>query len=263
VLIDTHAHLEMSGDVREVIERATSNSVVTIIAVSSDLDSSRKSIELANTFPGIYCTVGIHPHEAASINEELCNELVSLASERRVVAIGETGLDYHYLNSPRENQIASFKRHIEISVNLDLPLIIHIREAFEDIIDILRERRSSSSRGVIHCFTGDYETAEEFIELGFYISFSGIVTFKNAEGLREAAKRIPVDKILIETDSPYLAPVPFRGKRNEPAYVKYVAEKIAEIRGTSFDEIAQITTSNANNLFKFNNISSLSTSKAN
>jgi len=263
VLIDTHAHLEMSGDIREVVDRATNNSVDTIIAVSSDLDSSRRSIELANTFPNVYCAVGIHPHEASIVNDEVFKELVSLASGKGVVAIGETGLDYHYLNSPRGHQIESFKQHIEISTILNLPLVIHIRDAFEDVIEVLRETDSTNSGGVIHCFTGDYESAEKFIELGFYISFSGIVTFKNAEELRDAAKKIPRDRILIETDSPYLAPVPFRGKKNEPAYVQYVAEKIAEIRGTSFDEIAEITTSNAVDLFKFNNAPISNTSLAN
>lgn len=249
VLIDTHAHLEAVESVSEVIDRAFRNGVETIIAVSSDLGSSRTTIEISNSFDAVYSAVGIHPHEASSFSESSLAQLATFVSEKRVKGIGETGLDYHYLNSDRESQIKSFTSHIGLSIRFDLPLIIHIRKAFTDVLSILRRPDFSNARGVIHCFTGDYETAKGFIDLGFFISFSGIITFKNAENVRDAAARIPLDRMLIETDSPYLAPVPFRGKRNEPAYVKHVAEKIAEIRGTSYDKIAEITTVNAQGLF--------------
>jgi len=250
VLIDTHAHLEVIDSISEVLDRALERGVETVIAVSSDLESSRRSIELSNSFHTVYSAVGIHPHEASSFNDTVFSQLESLVGEKRVKAIGETGLDYHYLHSTRESQIMSFKNHIVLAIKYDLPLIIHIREAFEDVLDILSEPDSSNARGVIHCFTGDYEKAKGFIDLGFFVSFSGIVTFKNADEARDAARRIPLDRMLIETDSPYLAPVPYRGKRNEPAYVVHVAEKIAELRGTSYERIAGITTSNAKELFK-------------
>ena len=250
VLVDTHAHLEVVESVSEVIDRAFKNGVETVVAVSSDLDSSRRTIEISNSFHTVYSAVGIHPHEASSFDESALAQLANFVSEKRVKAIGETGLDYHYSHSNRESQIISFTDHIGLSIQFDLPLIIHIREAFSDVLNILRKPDFSNARGVIHCFTGDYETAKGFIDLGFFVSFSGIVTFKNAENVRDAAKRIPLDRLLIETDSPYLAPVPFRGKRNEPAYVIHVAEKIAELRGMSYEEIAEITTINANELFK-------------
>ncbi|MBI4228921.1 MAG: TatD family hydrolase [Deltaproteobacteria bacterium] len=250
VLIDTHAHLEVIDSISEVLDRASESGVETVIAVSSDLDSSRRSIEISNSFHAVYSAVGIHPHEASGFNDIVLAQLVSLVGEKRVKAIGETGLDYHYLHSTRESQIMSFKNHIGLAIEFDLPLIIHIREAFDDVLNILSELDSSNARGVIHCFTGDYEKAKGFIDLGFFVSFSGIVTFKNADDARDAARRIPLDRMLIETDSPYLAPVPYRGKRNEPAYVVHVAEKIAELRGTSYERIAGITTSNAKELFK-------------
>lgn len=250
VLVDTHAHLEVVESISEVIDRAFKNGVETVVAVSSDLDSSRRTIEISHSFQTVYSAVGIHPHEASSFNESALAQLASFVSEKRVRAIGETGLDYHYSHSNRESQIMSFTNQIGLSIQSDLPLIIHIREAFSDVLNILRRPDFSNARGVIHCFTGDYETAKGFIDLGFFISFSGIVTFKNAENVRDAAKRIPLDRMLIETDSPYLAPVPFRGKRNEPAYVIHVAQKIAELRGTSYEKIAEITTINAKELFR-------------
>lgn len=252
-LVDTHAHLEAIDSISEVIDRASKNGVETVVAVSSDLDSSRRTIEISNSFPRVYCAVGIHPHEASSFKESALAQLANLISEKRVKAIGETGLDYHYSHSSRESQIISFTNHIGLAIKFNLPVIIHIREAFDDVLNILRKPRFSNVRGVIHCFTGDYETAKGFMDLGFFISFSGIVTFKNAENVRDAAKRIPLDRMLIETDSPYLAPVPFRGKRNEPAYVIHIAEKIAELRGASYEKIAEITTINARELFNLDN----------
>jgi len=250
VLVDTHAHLEVVDSISEVLDRAFKNGVETVVAVSSDLDSSRKTIEISNSFHTVYSAVGIHPHEASCFSESVLAQLANLLREKGVKAIGETGLDYHYSHSNKQSQIISFTNHIGLSIEFDLPVIIHIREAFEDVLNILREPDFSNARGVIHCFTGDYETAKGFIDLGFFISFSGIVTFKNAEDVRDAAEKIPLDRMLIETDSPYLAPVPFRGKRNEPAYVIHVAEKIAELRGVSYEKIAQITTANAKELFK-------------
>jgi len=251
MLIDTHAHLEMLEDIPQVIERARDTGIERIVAVSSDLISSNKTVEIAEDFPMVFTAVGIHPHEASSFDEEVLSQIEDLCNEQKVVAIGETGLDYHYMHSPRDIQINSFRRHIELAKKLDLPLIIHVREAHDDVLKILKEENAWETMGVIHSFTGDYETAKKYIDEGFYISFSGILTFKNAEDIRQAAKKIPIERILIETDSPYLAPIPFRGKRNEPSYIKYVAEKIAELRGISSEKIEEETTANAKNLFIF------------
>ncbi|GIW47024.1 MAG: hypothetical protein KatS3mg078_0901 [Deltaproteobacteria bacterium] len=251
MFVDTHAHLEMLEDVEVVIKRALAHGVSRVVAVSSNLESSRRTLEIARTFPQVFAAIGVHPHEALSLNKEVLEELEKLSENQKVVAIGETGLDYHYMNSPREVQIASFKNHIELAKRFSLPLVIHVRDAHEDMVSILKEQIAEGVKGVIHCFTGDYLTANRYIDMGFYISFSGIITFKNADKIREAARIIPLERLLIETDSPYLAPFPFRGKRNEPAYVVYVAEKIAELRGELLEKIAEETTRNAKELFGF------------
>lgn len=251
MLIDTHAHLEMLEGIPEIIQRAKDSGVERIVAASSDLPSSKRSLEISRNFPGVFVAVGIHPHEASSLSDEVFCEIESLAAEQRVLAIGETGLDYHYMHSPREAQIYSFRRHIELAKRARLPLVIHVRDAHEDVLKVLRGESTRDIGAVIHCFTGDYRTAKEYVDEGFYISFSGIITFKNAEDIREAARKIPIESILVETDSPYLAPIPFRGRKNEPAYVKYVAQKIAELRGVSFEEMEEKTTDNAKNLFSF------------
>ena len=251
MLIDTHAHLEMLEGVPDVIQRARDSGVGRILAVSSDLPSSKRSVEISRNFPDVYAAIGIHPHEATGLNDGIFPEIENLAGAQKVLAVGETGLDYHYMHSPREAQIYSFRRHIELAKRVRLPLVIHVRDAHEDVLGVLREENTRGVSAVIHCFTGDYQTAKRYIEEGFYISFSGVITFKNAEEIREAARKIPSEMMLIETDSPYLAPIPFRGKRNEPAYVKYVAQKIAELRGVSFEEIEEQTTANAGNLFSF------------
>ncbi len=251
MVIDTHAHLEMIEDVSQVIQRAREAGLGRIIAVSSDLESSKRTIEIASDSPMVFAAVGIHPHEASGSTDEALGGIEKLANEQKVVGIGETGLDYHYMHSPREVQIDSFRRQIDIAKRLNLPLIVHVREAHEDALRVIKEENAWETMGVIHCFTGDYESARKYIDEGFYISFSGIITFKNAEDIREAARKIPIERMLIETDSPYLAPVPFRGKKNEPAYVKYVAGKIAELRGVSPEKVEEETTTNAKNLFVF------------
>lgn len=248
MLIDTHAHLDGFEDIIQVIQRAGDIGVEKIVAVSSDLTSSEKTVEIASTFPTIFAAVGIHPHEASKFTDKSSSEIEKLARGKKVVAIGETGLDYHYMNSPREVQIHSFREHIRLAKRLHIPVVVHVREAYDEVYQMLKGE--GAEKGVIHCFTGGYETAKKYIDLGFHVSFSGMVTFKNAEDIRGAAKNIPIETMLVETDSPYLAPIPFRGKKNEPAYVKYVAEKIAEVRGVSFEEIAEKTTANAVKLFK-------------
>lgn len=251
MVIDTHAHLEMIEDVYQVIQRAGDAGLERIVAVSSDPVSSKRTVQIASESPIVFAAVGIHPHESSGSTDEALGEIEELAKEQKVVGIGETGLDYHYMHSPREVQIDSFRKQIDIAKRLNLPLIVHVREAHEDALQVIKGENAWETMGVIHCFTGDYEAAKRYIDEGFYISFSGIVTFKNGEDIREAARKIPIERMLIETDSPYLAPAPFRGKKNEPAYVKYVAESIAQLRGVSAEKIEEETTTNAKNLFIF------------
>lgn len=250
MLIDTHAHLDSLDDLTGALERARESGVDKIIAISSSLPSSVSTITISEKHENIFAAVGVHPHAAKTADSRTIAEIEKLSSGPRIVAIGETGLDYFYMNSEKEVQINSLVEHINLARRTRLPLVIHVRDADEDLKRILREEEVSDRTGVIHCFTGNYETAKNYLDLGFYISFSGIVTFKKSEEIRDAAKKIPADRILIETDSPYLAPVPHRGKKNEPAFVRHVAETVAEVRGTSLEEIALLTAANAGRLFK-------------
>ncbi|MGB3727848.1 MAG: TatD family hydrolase [Thermodesulfobacteriota bacterium] len=250
MLIDSHAHLVSLENLDEVLKRAKENNIDKIVSISSDIPSTEETIALAEKYDFIFATTGVHPHSADQTNEKVLKGLDHYASHEKVVAIGETGLDYFYMNSDKEIQINSFTEHIRLGKKHDLPVIIHVREADEDMREILKKETAASTPGVIHCFTGNYETAVKYLDLGYYISFSGIVTFKKSEELREAAKNIPADRILIETDSPYLAPVPHRGKPNEPSFVKHVAQTVADVREISIDELAEITKANAERLFR-------------
>lgn len=250
MLIDSHAHLVSLENLDEVLKRAKVNNIDKIVSISSDIPSTEETILLAEKYDFIFATTGVHPHSADQTNEKVLKGLDHYASHEKVVAIGETGLDYFYMNSDKEIQINSFTEHIRLGKKHDLPVIIHVREADEDMREILKKETAASTPGVIHCFTGNYETAVKYLDLGYYISFSGIVTFKKSEELREAAKNIPADRILIETDSPYLAPVPYRGKPNEPSFVKHVAQTVADVREISIDELAEITKANTERLFR-------------
>jgi len=250
MFIDSHAHLVSLEDLPEVLKRAQENNIEKIVSISSDIPSSKATISLAEKYDYIFATTGLHPHSAKEMSEEVLSGIDRFAEQQGVVAIGETGLDYFYMNSDKEIQINSFTEHIRLGKKHNLPIIIHVRDADQDMIEILTNESAADTPGVIHCFTGNYETAKKYLDLGYYISFSGIVTFKRSEELREAAKKIPKDKILIETDSPYLAPVPHRGKPNEPSYVKHVAETVADVRGISFEEVAELTKANAERLFR-------------
>ena len=251
MLIDSHAHLvSLEEDLGEILKRAKASGVEKIVSISSDIPSTEATIALSNEHNHVFATTGVHPHNAEQMSDEVLKGIDHYASHKRVVAIGETGLDYFYMNSEKAVQINSFTHQIRMSKKHNLPIIIHVRDAHEDMVRILGEEDLADPPGVIHCFTGDYETAVKYLDLGFYISFSGIVTFKRSEELREAAKNIPSDKILIETDSPYLAPVPHRGKPNEPSFVKHVAETVAEVRGITYEELAELTKANAEQLFR-------------
>lgn len=248
LLIDTHAHLDSSRfnkDRAEVIKNARVTGVSYIVNIGADLRSSRYSVKLAREYPFIFATVGIHPHDAIGLDANVLAELEKLAGEEKVVAIGEIGLDYYYDHSPRDIQRAAFIDQLVLAKKLNLPIVVHSREAEEDTMNILKEHYAGAGTGILHCFSGSLAMAREALDLGFYLAFGGVVTFKNAGGLLEVLREIPLDRILLETDCPYLTPVPHRGKRNEPAYLPYVAEKIAEIKGVAIEELAEITTANA------------------
>lgn len=249
-LIDTHAHLDFpqfDGDREEVIERALAAGVKCIVNVGADLASSRRAVALAEEHPQIYAAVGVHPHDAKTLTDEALAELRELTHHPKVVAIGEIGLDFYRDLSPRDKQREAFKRQLALAQELDKPVIIHDREAHAEVMETLR--RWQGLHGVLHCFSGDLEMARKAIELGFYISIAGPVTFKKARRLAEIVHQLPLKHLLIETDSPYLTPHPHRGKRNEPAYVKLVAQRIAALKEVPPETVARTTTDNARAVF--------------
>lgn len=253
MLFDTHVHLnvrQFEGEVEEVIERAQENGVTLFNVVGFDKKTITNAIELAETYPYIYATVGWHPVDAIDMTEEDLDWIESLSEHEKVVALGEMGLDYHWDKSPKEVQKEVFRAQIRLARKVNMPIVIHNRKADEDVVDILKEERAEEVGGIMHCFSGDVAMAEECLQLGFYISFAGPVTFKNAKLPKEVAKIVPMDRLLVETDSPFLAPHPYRGKRNEPAHVRLVAEKIAQLKGLSLEEVAKQTTENAKALFR-------------
>lgn len=253
-LIDSHAHIQgpkYAGEVEAVIERARAGGVEKIIAVggAGDMCSNTEAIALANSFPDVYATVGMHPHDAKDVSADELNKLKELAADAKVVAVGETGLDYYYDHSPREVQRRVFAEFIHMARETQLPIVVHERDAAQDAAALLRGEGQGKIRGVIHCFTGNDDAARAYLDLGFYISFTGIITFKNADALRDVVRKVPLERILVETDSPYLTPVPYRGKRNEPAYVRFVAQTIASVKNLSLEEVARVTTRNVTELF--------------
>jgi len=255
-LIDTHCHLEMDAfdnDRDKTIERAREAGVEYIVTIGSDRDSNLQGLGLCSKYPEIYAAVGIHPHDAKTLTEDLYSELKNWVKKPKVIAIGEIGLDYHYMHSPKEIQIDVFRKQIRLAKDSGLPVIVHSREAKDDTLQILQEEAPSIS-GVLHCFSGDMDMAEKALKTGFFLSIAGPVTFKNAKNLRQIARFIPDERLLIETDSPYLSPVPMRGKRNEPSFLKYTARALAEMRGVGISDLARITTLNAMNLFNIGKI---------
>ena len=255
MLIDSHAHIqgkEYCGEIEGVIGRARVAGVETIIAVggAGDMSSNTEAIHLAESFANIYATVGMHPHDAKDVGEEELRRLRGLTRHAKVIAVGETGLDYYYNHSPHDVQRRVFVHFIHMARDTGLPIVVHERDATPEAVELLRREGGGKLTGVIHCFTGNYEAARAYLDLGFYLSFTGIITFKNAEPLRQVVSQLPLDRMFVETDSPYLTPVPHRGKRNEPAFARFVAETLAAIKGTSVEEIAEATTRNVQNLFK-------------
>ena len=249
--IDSHCHInfpELNQKIDEVLLNMENNSITHALCVSVTLDKINEILDLTKRYSNIYASVGVHP-DYEDIQEPDIDSLFKHSKNKKVVAIGETGLDYFRLKGDLSWQRDRFRTHIRAAIKSKLPLIIHTRNAQDDTIRIMKEEGANAATGVMHCFTESYEMAKEAIDLGFYISFSGIITFKNAESLRETVKKIPIENILIETDSPYLAPVPNRGKLNEPANVVFVAEKIAELKGVAVEKVAEITTNNFFTLF--------------
>lgn len=255
MLIDTHAHLDMrefNDDREDVIKRAQDAGVEYIITIGTTVESSRDAVLLAEKYDCIYAAIGIHPHDVKDVLHPAYEILRHFAKHDKVVAYGEVGLDYYYEHSPRADQKQKFRDMLREARELDLPVIIHDRDAHEDTIRILSEEWSPDLGGVMHCFSGDTAMAHKVIEMGLSISIAGPVTFQKAESLREVVRQVPIEHILIETDAPYLAPHPLRGKRNEPAFVRHTAEAIARIKGLSFDDVARITSFNAMQLFSIN-----------
>ena len=252
-IFDTHTHLNVENftdTVAEELALAKEMGVRIHNVVGFDTPTIERAIELADANSEIYLTLGWHPTEAGSYNEEVEAYLLDKLKHPKVIALGEIGLDYYWMEDPKDIQEAVFRRQIQLSKELDLPFVVHTRDALEDTYEIIKSEGVGPRGGIMHSYSGSLEMAERFIELGMMISFSGVVTFKKALDIQEAAQRLPLEKILVETDAPYLAPVPKRGKENKTAYTRYVVEKIAELRGLTVEEVATATTANAKNLFR-------------
>ncbi len=251
-LVDSHAHLDssqFSADLDQVLVRADEAGVKQILTIGCDLQSSAKSVELASRYAGIHAAVGIHPHEATEATPEGLALIEGLLKAPKVVAVGEIGLDFYRDRSPRDLQRDAFRQQIRLAIRANKPLIVHDRDAHDEVLQILREEDARQVGGVLHCFSGDPDMARACLELGFYLSFTGNITYPRNEALREVVAGVPIDRLLVETDCPYLSPQPHRGKRNEPAYVKLTAEKIAEIKGLTMTDVARVTSRNAYDLF--------------
>jgi len=252
IIFDTHTHLNAKnfiGREAEEIAKAKAFGVETMNIVGFDKATIEKSLELSAQYDNLYSTIGWHPTEAGEYDEKIESYLLEKLKDPKVIALGEIGLDYHWMTASKTTQEKVFRRQIQLSKDVDLPFVVHTRDALEDTYDIIKSEKVGRRGGIMHSFSGTYEEALKFIDLGMIISFSGVVTFKKATDLQECAEKLPLDKIVVETDAPYLAPMPYRGKENTPAYTKFVVEKIAECRGISSEEVAQVTTKNAIEIF--------------
>ena len=252
MLVDSHCHLDfpdLSRRLPEILGRMNENGVGWAVCIGVNLEDFPGVLALAESHPNLYATVGVHP-EYADAEDPSEGKLAELADHPKVIAIGETGLDYYWQKDRPQWQRDRFRRHIRAAIRARKPIVVHMRDAADDTVTILKEEGAQAVGGVMHCFTETWEVARHALDLGFHISFSGIVTFKNALAIKEVARKTPLDRILLETDSPYLAPVPYRGKPNEPAYVRHVAEEVARLRGLSPEQVGEATTTNFFNLFK-------------
>jgi TatD DNase family protein len=233
------------GDLEQVIQRAKASGVEYIFTVGTEKKDWGRALEIAHSNPSVYAILGVHPHNAKEIDEETYSALRKLCQDEKVRAYGEIGLDFYRNLSPRDVQLKRFREQIVLAKELKLPIVVHDREAHEETLEVLKSGRAEECGGIIHCFSGDYEMAKECIEMGFYISIPGTITFENTAAFQQIVKHLPLESLLIETDAPFLAPVPFRGKRNEPSYVRYTAQKVAEIKKVSFEKVGEVTTENA------------------
>ena len=250
MIVDTHSHVfwkSFDQDRDEVLARARSTGVERMLVVGTDLESSRAAFSLCESDPGLFPTAGIHPHDAAQLDEPAFEQVRALCQSDECVAVGETGLDYFKEYSPRQDQLAGFRRHLQLAVELDKPVIVHCRDAHEDAARLIAE--FPGVRGVMHCYTMGPRELSPYLEAGFCISFSGVVTYRKNEDNRAAAREVPQDRLLVETDCPFLAPQGYRGKRNEPAWVRHVLERVAEVREADFETLARATSRNAERLF--------------
>jgi len=252
MLIDSHAHLEMpefKGDLEEVIQRAKASGVACIFTVGTERKDWKRALDIANSHPSIYAILGVHPHNAKEIDDRTYAELRDLCQGEKVKAYGEIGLDFFRNLSPREVQLARFREQIALAKELKLPIVVHDRDAHQETLEILRSEKAEECGGIIHCFSGDSDMAKHCLDMGFYISIPGSITFRNAKPFQEIIRELPLESLLLETDAPFLAPVPFRGKRNEPSYIRSTAQKVAEIKKISFEKVAEVTTVNALRVF--------------
>jgi TatD DNase family protein len=253
MLIDSHAHLEMPEfrkDLDEVIQRAKHSGIDYIFTVGTEKKDWKRAVEIAHSYPSVYAVLGVHPHNAKEIDEQTYALLREHCRDEKVKAYGEIGLDFYRNLSPREVQLKRFQEQIGLARELQLPIVIHDREAHRETVEILKSEKAAEYGGIIHCFSGDDEMAHACLDMGFYISIPGSITFRNAERFREIVKKLPLESLLVETDAPFITPEPFRGKRNEPSYVRYTARKVAEVKGVSFEKIAEVTSENALKVYR-------------
>jgi TatD DNase family protein len=254
-LIDTHAHLgldPLSRNPGEVVERAAEEGVMAILTIGIDLEQAYLALNIAERFEHVFASIGFHPHNASLVDGESLAQMAELARRPKVKGYGEIGLDFYRNRSTRDHQIAAFADQLNLAKKLELPVVVHLRDAYREGLEMLEAKAPFPSAGVVHCFSGKWEDAERTLALGFYISFPGTVTYKGNDRLRDLVRRVPLDRILLETDCPFLSPEPLRGRVNEPAHMVHTAMKVAEIRQVSFEEIARTTTGNANQLFHLN-----------
>jgi TatD DNase family protein len=255
MLIDSHAHLEMPDfgkDLEEVVQSAKNSGVEYIFTVGTEGKDWKRALEIAHSHPFIFAILGVHPHNAREVSDQDYSTLKDHCRDEKVKALGEIGLDFYRNLSPRDIQMNRFREQVGLARELNLPIVIHDREAHQETMEVLKSEKAEKIGGIIHCFSGDSRMAKECIDMGFYISIPGSITFKNAERFQDIVRGLPLDHLLVETDAPFLAPVPFRGKRNEPGYIRYTARKIAEVKRISFEEVAEATTRNAFHIFKLN-----------
>jgi TatD DNase family protein len=253
MLIDSHAHLEMPDfkkDLEAVIQRANESGVKYIFTVGTEKRDWKRALEIADSHPSVYAILGVHPHNVKEIDEYTYPMLKELCKNEKVKAYGEIGLDFFRNLSPRDIQLRRFREQIDLAKELKLPIVVHDREAHEQTLEILKSEKAEECGGIIHCFSGDYGMAKACMDMGFYISIPGSITFKNAGRFREIVKSIPLESLLVETDAPFITPEPFRGMRNEPSYVRYTAQKVAEIKKVTFEKVAEVTTENALRVYR-------------